>query len=58
MSKPPPAWYLHACARMALQGQSVAMPIEPETEPTNVHSLEAARTRRATELMLRRRSAL
>jgi hypothetical protein len=51
----PPDHYIRYCARMALQGVSVAQPIEFEAEPSNVYSIEAARTRRATALMTRGR---
>ena len=51
--EPAPAWYLHHCARMALQGVSVALPIVPEAEPSNVHSIAAARTLRATAQVMR-----
>jgi hypothetical protein len=53
--EPLPDFYVRYCARMALQGVSVALPIEREAEPSNVHSIEAARTRRATAQMMRGR---
>jgi hypothetical protein len=46
--EPPPDWYIRHCERLVLSGQSAALPIEPEPEPSNVRSIEAARTRRAT----------
>jgi hypothetical protein len=54
--EPPPAWYLHHCARLALQGGDPSLPFEPEAEPPNVLSIEAARTRRAMAQMMRGRS--
>jgi hypothetical protein len=56
--EPAPDWYLRAVTLRLLRGESVELPIEPEAEPTNVHSIEAARTRRATALMMRRRGEL
>jgi hypothetical protein len=50
---PPPEWYARAAALRLLQGKSAALPIEPDPEPENVHSIEAARTRRATAQMMR-----
>jgi hypothetical protein len=43
-------------ARIAL-GLSGFVIKDPEPEPSNVHSLEAGRTRRATREMLRRRGS-
>jgi hypothetical protein len=56
--EPPPDWYVHHCARLALQGWEPSLPIAPEAEPANVHSIEAARTRRTTHEMIRRRGEL
>jgi hypothetical protein len=56
--EPPPDHYIRHCARVALQGVSVVRPLEPENEPSNVHSIDAARTRRATREMIRRRGEL
>jgi hypothetical protein len=53
--EPPPDWYLRAATLRLLRGESVELPIAPETEPKNVHSIEAARTRRATALLMRGR---
>jgi hypothetical protein len=46
--------YIRYCARVALQGGDPSLPIEPETEPSNVHSIEAARTRKCIEICRRR----
>jgi hypothetical protein len=56
--EPAPDSYIRCCARMALQGLDPSLPIEPEAETTNVRSIEAARTRRATAQMMRRHSEL
>jgi hypothetical protein len=56
--EPPPNWYLHAAALKILRGESVELPIAPEAEPANVHSIAAARTRRAIREMVRRRGEL
>jgi hypothetical protein len=56
--EPAPDWYIRYCARMVQQGLDPSLPIVPEAEPTNVHSIEAGRTRRATREMLRRRGEL
>jgi hypothetical protein len=53
---PPPDWYIRQIALRALRGESVALPIDPN-EPDNVFSIEAARTRRATKIVMRRRFA-
>jgi hypothetical protein len=53
---PPPDWYIHAVSLRLLRGEFVALPLDPEAEPSNVHSIEAARTRRATAQMMRGRS--
>jgi hypothetical protein len=53
--EPPPDFYVRHCARMALQGLDPSLPVESQTEPPNVHSIEAARTRRATVLLMRGR---
>jgi hypothetical protein len=53
----PPDWYLHHCERLALSGRSAGLPIEPP-EPSNIHSIEAGRARRATRGMIRRRGEL
>jgi hypothetical protein len=52
---PPPDLYVRHCARMALQGLNPSLPLQPETEPSNVFDIRAARTRRATALLLRGR---
>jgi hypothetical protein len=54
--EPPPDWYLRRCQLMIAQGRDPSLPIDPETEPKNVHSIEAARTRRATAQMMRSRA--
>jgi hypothetical protein len=46
----PPHWYLQAVALKIMRGESVELPV-PEAEPANVHSIAAARTRRATREM-------
>jgi hypothetical protein len=56
--EPAPDWYLRYCVRLALQGLNPSLPIVPEAEPSNIHSIAAARTRRATREILRRRSEL
>jgi hypothetical protein len=56
--EPPPDFYVRYCTRLALLGRDPSLPIEPETEPSNVHSIEAGRTRRTTREMLRRRGEL
>jgi hypothetical protein len=56
ITAPPPDWYLRWAACRTLQGLSVALPYDPNAEPPNVVSIEAARTRRATEQMLRSRA--
>jgi hypothetical protein len=48
-------WYEHQIRLRLLRGESVTLPLDPH-EPPNVHSIEAARTRRATALMLRWRA--
>jgi hypothetical protein len=53
--EPAPDWYIRAVSLRLLRGESVELPIEPEAEPSNVHSIEAARTRRATAQMMRGR---
>jgi hypothetical protein len=57
---PPTDPYLRHChcQRLALLGRDPSLKLEPETEPSNVHSIEAGRTRRATREMLRRRGEL
>jgi|HubBroStandDraft_6_1064221.scaffolds.fasta_scaffold2358434_2 hypothetical protein len=49
-------WYLRQAAIRALLRGEPALPLDPESEPSNVHSIEAARTRRATTLMMRGRA--
>jgi hypothetical protein len=49
-----PDWYIRGVTLRLLRGESVELPIEPEGEPTNVHSIEAARTRRCIEICRRR----
>jgi hypothetical protein len=56
--EPPPDWYIRATQLKLLRGESVALPFEPETEPTNVHSIEAARTRRCIEILRSTRGKL
>ena len=51
---PPGDPYLRYCQRVLLRGESVALPIDPETEPSNVHSLALARTRKCIEIMRKR----
>jgi transposase len=53
---PAPDWYVRWAACRTLQGLPVALPYDPDAEPSNVHSIEAARTRRATEQMMRGRA--
>jgi hypothetical protein len=55
---PPPDFYVRWAMLRLIRSEPAALPLEPESEPTNVHSIDAARTRRATELVLRRRAAL
>jgi hypothetical protein len=50
--------YIHAISLRILRGESVELPIVPEAEPTNVHSIAAARTRRATREMGAKRQAM
>jgi hypothetical protein len=54
---PPPDSYIHAVRLRMLRGESVELPFPPE-EPSNVHSIAAARTRRATREALRRHGEL
>jgi hypothetical protein len=54
---PPPNHYTRHCARVALRGESAALPLEREAEPSNVSDIRAARTMRAVRL-LRGRDAL
>jgi hypothetical protein len=56
--EPAPDWYLRYCARMVQQGLDPSLPIVPEAEPSNVFDIRAARTKRATALMIRRRGEL
>jgi hypothetical protein len=51
---PAPDYYLRYVQRLLMQGLSAALPYDPD-EPSNVHSIEAARTRRATAQMMRGR---
>jgi hypothetical protein len=55
MSIEPPDWYIQRCALRIIRGLDTALPGESESEPTNVFSLEAGRTRRATHEIFRRR---
>jgi hypothetical protein len=52
--EPAPDWYIRAVSLRLLRGESVALPFEPEAEPANVRSMEAARTRRCIEICRRR----
>jgi hypothetical protein len=56
--EPAPEWYIRAVTLRLSRDESVELPIVPESEPSNVHSIEAARTRRATREMIRRRGEL
>jgi hypothetical protein len=56
--EPAPEAYIRAVSLRILRGESVELPIVPEAEPANVHSIAAARTRRATREMIRRRGEL
>jgi hypothetical protein len=56
--EPPTDWYIRQTQLRIFRGESVELPIVPEAEPANVHSIEAARTRRATREMIRRRGEL
>jgi hypothetical protein len=47
---------LRQMAFRALQGLPAALPLDPDAESSNVHSIEAARTRRATAHIMRSRS--
>jgi hypothetical protein len=49
-----PDWYLRRCQLMIAQGLDPSLPIEPEPEPSNVHSIAAARTRKCIEICRRR----
>jgi hypothetical protein len=52
----PPNHYLRYCARLAMQGSGLSPLLsapQPE-EPSNVHSIEAARTRKAIEISRKR----
>jgi hypothetical protein len=49
-----PDWYLRQAFLRAMRGEPLEWPADPE-EHNNVHSIAAARTRRATEQMLRAR---
>jgi hypothetical protein len=53
---PPPDWYIRAMTLRLSRGESAALPYDPNAEPSNVVSIEAARTRRATEQMMRGRA--
>jgi hypothetical protein len=48
------AVYLRHCQLMIAQGRDPSLPIEPEAEPSNVHSIEAARTLRCIEICRKR----
>jgi hypothetical protein len=50
-----PEWYLRRCQLMVMPGLDPSLPIEPETEPSNVFDIRAARTMRATRLLMRGR---
>jgi hypothetical protein len=54
----PADWYIRQMQLRIFRGESVELPIALEAEPANVHSIEAARTRRATREMIRRRGEL
>jgi hypothetical protein len=52
----PPDHYIRACTRLAIQGSGLSPLLsrpEPE-EPSNVYSIEAARTRRCIEILCTR----
>jgi hypothetical protein len=49
--EPPPESYIRYCQRLALQGLDPSLPIERNPEPTNVHSIEAARTQRCIRIL-------
>jgi hypothetical protein len=53
--EPPPDYHIRHCTRLALQGGDPSLPFEtlPE-QPSNVHSIEAARTRRCIEILCTR----
>jgi hypothetical protein len=40
--EPPPDWFLHAVTLRLLRGEDVSLPLDPKSEPPNVHSIEAA----------------
>jgi hypothetical protein len=61
MSDNPYAQCLHAiqCVALGIKGGGFGYPVftpVPEPEPSNVYSIEAARSRRATAMMLRARA--
>jgi hypothetical protein len=56
ITAPPPDYYIRAMTLRLSRGESVVLPCDPDAEPSNVHSIEAARTRRATEQMMRGRA--
>jgi hypothetical protein len=47
--------YMRAITLRLLRGESVELSLDPQTEPKNLHSIEATRTRRATALLTRGR---
>jgi hypothetical protein len=51
----PPDAYLRYCARLVCQGLDPPLLLSAsEAEPSNVHSIEAARTRKCIEICRRR----
>jgi hypothetical protein len=54
--EPPPDWYMRVIMLRLMQGLSIALPTEPETEPANVHSIALARTKQAIAQMTRRQT--
>jgi hypothetical protein len=54
--EPPPDFCVRHCQRMVLQARDPSLPIEPEAEASNVFDIRAARTRRATAVLMRGRS--
>jgi hypothetical protein len=55
MTEPPPDYYIRWVTHRSLMGMDVSFPIEPEAEPTNIVDIRAARTQRATALLMRGR---
>jgi hypothetical protein len=52
---PAPEWFIRRAVLRALQGQPALLPLDPEPD-SNIVSIAAARTRRATAQMLRARA--